>query len=263
MASLMASPCDRHYLGSFIKDVSELDGAVIEDTCPICKRTRDISAILARKQRVDRGFYITAPEAPCSDRCLSALMQKRGVPERYASLSLGAFQAYNASLNQKLEFIRRWLSGDKSTGLLLTGKCGTGKTHLAVATIRELVKTGADAGFIGATAFAMKCQAAFAEQTTPDAIIGKSLHRYIALDDIGTEKPTEFVRTCLFALVDAAYTKNRTLIATSNLSLQSLHESDPRMASRLVELCDVLEFEGEDYRLRLARGRRAALNSAT
>jgi DNA replication protein DnaC len=260
MASLMASPSrDRHVSsGSFIKDKSELDGAFVEDECPVCKRVRDVPATSASLQRIDTGYYVTSPGAACSERCLTALMEKRGVPERYAGLSLDAFQAYNPSLHQKLDFVQRWLGGDKGTGLLLTGKCGTGKTHLAVAAMRELVKAGEHAGFIGATAFAMKCQAAFSGSTTPDAIISKILHhRFIALDDLGAEKPTEFVRACLFALVDGIYTKNRTLIATSNLSLQSLHENDPRMTSRLVEICDSLEFDGEDYRLKIAQGRRA------
>jgi len=263
MENLTTSPSRDRHVSNFIKDKSELDGAFVEDECPVCKRVRDVPATSARLQRIDRGYYLTSPGAACSERCLTALMEKRGVPERYSALSLSNFQAYNASLNQKLDFVKQWLAGARKTGLLLTGRCGVGKTHLAVAAMRELVKAGADSGFVGATTFAMKCQAAFSQDSSPAAIVSNSIHRYVVLDDIGVEKQTEFVRTCLFSLVDAIYTKNRTLIATSNLSLQSLHENDPRMTSRLVELCDVLEFDGEDFRLRLAKGRRAALNKAS
>lgn len=259
MENSMASACEM-LVGPVIRNLSELDGKSIEDTCPICRRARAIPASLARRTPTDGKYYIVAPGLPCSDRCLTAAMMKRGVPERFAALRLDDFDAYTSALKQKTEFIRRWLSGDKRTGLLLVGRVGVGKTHLAVAAMREIVKTGTDVGFTGVTAFVMKCQGAFADDTTPERIIANSVHRYMVLDDLGTEKRTEFAGTCLFALVDSAYAKRRTIIATSNLSLKNLHECDPRLTSRLVEMCDVLEFEGDDFRVKISKRRRIAQN---
>jgi DNA replication protein DnaC len=83
--------------------------------------------------------------------------------------------------------------------------------------------------------------------------------RFVVVDDVACEKTTEFVRQSLLHLVDEVYTRQKTLIVTSNLSLDQLGEFEPRVASRLAEMCDLYEFTEPDYRVRLAQ-QRAKLN---
>ena len=71
------------------------------------------------------------------------------------------------------------------------------------------------------------------------------------IDDIGSEKTTDYVRSSLFLLIDRRYNqmKARTLI-TSNLSLNEIAEQQgQRIASRITGMCRVVKLTGSDRRL--------------
>lgn len=198
------------------------------------------------------GCYREGPAGPCS-RCLLEFMENGGVPQRCLSMRFENFQTSNAKLLTKVQFLQEWLKGERSIGLLLTGSCGIGKTHLAVAVMRELLRIGEGVTFISASEFALRCQGAFQQESSPDAIIKASLRtRFLLLDDLGSDGLS---RDYVTPLIEAAYNKNRVLIATSNLTLKAMNANSPRVASRLLEMCSVLEFLGDDFRLEIAKGR--------
>src|SRR5207253_644612 len=68
------------------------------------------------------------------------------IPKRYAHCTLETFKEKSPVLrNAKArvqEFIDLWPNSDEGRGLLLMGPCGAGKTHLAVAALIEIVKSG-------------------------------------------------------------------------------------------------------------------------
>lgn len=81
---------------------------------------------------------------------------------------------------------------------------------------------------------------ALAEFTQPDML---------CLDDIGSEKQSEWTRGMLYELVDRRYVSLRPLILTTNLSLEGLSTIDDRIASRLMEMGPVVQMRGPDRRL--------------
>ena len=76
----------------------------------------------------------------------------------------------------------------------------------------------------------------------------------LILDDIGAEKPSEWVQETLFILVNYRYEQMLPTIFTSNCGLDELEERiGKRIVSRMVEMCRCISMDGEDWRLKQRR----------
>jgi len=134
-----------------------------------------------------------------------------------------------------------------NTNLFLHGKSGTGKTHLAVALIRKFPN-----GIL------FKPQDIFrslrGKEIDEEAMINYySNLEYMVIDDIGTEKKTDFSFSCLYEIIDNRWMNYNTgLIITSNLNIDdlALKLNDDRLTSRIANLCKIINLTGEDWRLR-------------
>jgi len=153
--------------------------------------------------------------------------------------------------------VKNWANGEQETGLYLFGGVGTGKTHLAVAAMRALIKRGFRGEFVNARSFTLRCQTAFKHKESAREIVDELLHHthFLVLDDLGSEKSTEYVRQSLLHLVDECYTRDVVLVVTSNSDFEALNRLDERIASRLVEMCDQIKFYEADYRAQIAKNR--------
>ncbi|MCA9450215.1 MAG: ATP-binding protein, partial [Candidatus Omnitrophica bacterium] len=81
-----------------------------------------------------------------ADRQLKKRLTKANIPKRFQSKSLDNFKADIDQRRTALQRVRRFVkefdvSAEKG-GLFLLGAAGTGKTHLAVAALKELVEKG-------------------------------------------------------------------------------------------------------------------------
>src|SRR5205085_10686639 len=79
----------------------------------------------------------------------------------------------------------------------------------------------------------------------------------LVLDDLGAEKPSEWVEETMHLIVNTRYNERRPTIFTSNYDDVPDEAGDPnslkarvgfRIHSRLHEMCEFLELDGADYR---------------
>ena len=170
----------------------------------------------------------------------------------------------NASLSDFPEQYHAIAKSDK--GLFLTGPRGTGKTHLAVAIMRyicmaiahrsvsELQPISGMPLFVSAPDLLLEIRDCFQENATNSEreIIEKySSIPVLVLDDLGAEKSTEWSLQTFYTVIDRRYREMRKTIITSNLSIAELSEKlGDRIASRIVEMCDIKIIQGDDRRLR-------------
>jgi len=65
----------------------------------------------------------------------------------------------------------------------------------------------------------------------------------LVLDDFGSERPTDWVLSMLYLLVDRRYENMKTTIYTSNLSLEEIADKfgDERIPSRIERSCKLIE----------------------
>lgn len=137
--------------------------------------------------------------------------------------------------------------------MFFLGKKGLGKTYTMAAIARQLMKENKQARYITVPEFALELRNSFTDsENTEHAVIEKySKVPFLFLDDIGAEKSSEWVIQVLFILIDRRYMDGLHICVSSNLSLDDLsrREQDGRILSRLVEMCDIFEFKGEDRRI--------------
>ena len=145
-------------------------------------------------------------------------------------------------------------------GLMLIGPPGIGKTHIAVAVLRHVVRrTGARGLYYDTRALLKDIRSTYNPVTHTaemDVIRPVMEAELLVLDDLGAERLTDWVEETMSLIVNTRYNERRPTIFTSN------YEDVPdegemnsllvrvgfRLHSRLREMCDFLEYDGPDYR---------------
>lgn len=175
------------------------------------------------------------------------------VPILYRNKLLKDFKGYIDEVRTAKETI------EKGKSLFLSGKCGTGKTHLAVALMVDwLYKTKPEQSkefpqFLPAVEFFVELKNTFDGNGSEKDVLDKySLIPLLVIDDIGAEKITDWSRQSFYTLVDRRYRMMKQTIITSNLSLGDISKLiDDRISSRIVEMGIIIELNGNDFRLSL------------
>lgn len=135
-------------------------------------------------------------------------------------------------------------------GLILYGKCGSGKTFASACVVNALIDQGYPC---------MMTNFARVANTVSGMYAGKqeyldSLNRYslLVLDDLGAERDTEYMGEIVYNIVDSRYRANLPMIITSNLSGEDLKHpkgiNEQRVFNRILEKCFPVEVNGADRR---------------
>jgi DNA replication protein DnaC len=191
------------------------------------------------------------------------LMAAARIPRRYQHCDLDTFITYpNERLLNAVKRVRRFAEEfpvvDK--GLFFVGPPGIGKTHLAVAVLRQVIRMRGARGVFYDTRDLLKVIRSTYDpvvKTTELQVLQPVMTAdLLVLDDLGAEKPSEWVGETLNLIVNTRYNEKRATIFTTNYE-EKEDSTDPdsllgrvgfRMHSRLYEMCDFLEFDGADYR---------------
>lgn len=230
------------------------------------------------------GFQIIEREGreyaePCACRRVLSetgdFLRACRIPPRYEECSLASFEAFNPSLASSVEKCLRYSQGypylgstDEGLGLLFTGDNGVGKTHLAVAVLRELVTTkGVRSRFWDFHELIREIKNSYNPETRTtelqvlEPVVETDL---VLIDDLGAWKMTDWMNDTLFYLLNSRYIAKRPTIITTNyqdVDRETALAADPmrrreflverigqRLRSRLMEMCLVIRVEGTDYR---------------
>ena len=190
------------------------------------------------------------------------------IPKRYQHCTLENFSAYNPSLERALEQARRvprrFPSAnnlrEQGRGLLLGGLPGVGKTHLAVAVLKQVMNSSPARGLFYDTRDLLRVIRSTYDpsiRTTELEVLRPVMTAdLLVLDDLGAEKTSEWVEETMNLIVNTRYNERRLTIFTTNY-VDIPDDTDPnslicrigfRMRSRLHEMCDFVEMDGADYR---------------
>src|ERR1035437_9327827 len=209
------------------------------------------------------------------------------IPERYRHCSLDNYVTVrhgNTHPSQRdarrsaYSFVKEYPVGTDGKGLLFTGSIGVGKTHLAVSVLRRLVvERGVHGLFCDYRELLKSIQNSYNPQvqtTELELLQPVFAAEVLVLDDLGAQKPNEWVWDTVALILNTRYNDKQTTIITTNypdLPAGAGFKADEkgnkpaknedtlgdrigdRMRSRLAEMCVRVKMEGEDFRQTVKR----------
>jgi DNA replication protein DnaC len=186
------------------------------------------------------------------------------IPKRYQHCTIANFAAYNESLERAAAEAGRLAAAFPAVprGLFLEGQPGVGKTHLAVAVLKQVVQTAGARGLFYDTRDLLRVIRSTYDpsiRTTELEVLRPVMTaELLVLDDLGAEKTSEWVEETMNLIVNTRYNERRVTIFTSNYE-DIPDDTDPnsllfrighRMRSRLHEMCEFVVLDAADYRER-------------
>lgn len=210
------------------------------------------------------GFsYLFVPwtcEAECRFDPLSGqferLFKQSGLVKRQLRQT---FENYNAT-NSELVYAQEqaMLAATNGTGLILAGKRGTGKSHLATSIALYVMQHGKQAIFRLVNDLLNEIRQAVAEKTDYFSLIKKFKEvPCLVLDDFGKEKTTDFGLDALYDIVNDRYNNElQTIITTNATDIETLakwgnEQYTTPMVSRVMESgAWVTITKSDDYRVK-------------
>jgi len=212
-----------------------------------------------------------------------ALIAAARIPKRYEHCELSNFDSDFTGADPSIalaqisasHFVQEFNPRD-GKGLLLVGGIGTGKTHLAVGILKELIAArGSSCLFCDYRELLKQIQNSYNDsvQATELQVLRPVFEAdVLLLDELGAVKPSEWVWDTVSLILNTRYNDNRTTIITTNFadepagsvtrspssSLSSARAAareetlgdriGERMRSRLQEMCRIVKMDGPDFR---------------
>lgn len=145
-------------------------------------------------------------------------------------------------------------------GIMFTGTYGTGKTHLACSIAIELINRNIPIIYGTAITLLSKVRQTYDSSTNTNEWELLDLYSNVDLlviDDLGKEKPSEWVLEKLYHIINQRYENLKPVIITTNydritlinrLSTKDNSSTAEAIVSRLSEMCTGVYMNFEDYR---------------
>jgi DNA replication protein DnaC len=142
---------------------------------------------------------------------------------------------------------------DAGRGLWIFGGVGTGKTTLAMLVSRHALEAGRSVAIYSLPRLLAELRSTFdddARQSYTELLDRLAAVDLLHIDDVGAEQTSPWVLEQLYALINARYEEERSVILTTNIEQREdlIDQIGERTVSRLQEMCELIPLFGDDAR---------------
>lgn len=216
--------CEKH--GDFECRTRIYTGTIIKipprpSICPGCMRD-ELIKLQAEKIRIDEDFR---------KRNVERLLDSLDIPNRFLSCTLQNYDPVNDDAQRVLKvcqaYANRWPERlKKGGGLVMCGKPGTGKNHLALAIARHAItEHQSSAVFTTALKIAREYKSTWSKgstRTEDDVIRYFTKPDLLIIDEVGVQFGSDAEKLIMFEIINTRYERMKPTILISNQTKEEL-----------------------------------------
>jgi DNA replication protein DnaC len=184
---------------------------------------------------------------------LEQMMARSCLPPRFIGRTFDNYEATTPGQQRALRILRAYaerFDNLKGKCLILSGKPGTGKTHLAAAVIQAIQpRLGLYTTMMGMTRVVRGTWRRDSERTELDVITELGTVDLLVIDEVGAQYETEAEMLLFFEIFDRRYSAMKPTILMTNLDLEAfVRVVGDRTFDRLRECGHWVSFTWDSYR---------------
>lgn len=245
--------CDRHGEFEQRQRKAAIGNLVTKTECPDCLKERLIE-LQVKQERHD-----AQEQAGKVKRLMDNLL----LPDRFAHVTLDNYEVVNEEASRCLKLCKAYASKwperlKQGGGLVMCGKPGTGKNHLALAIAKHVINQHQSAAmFTTALRIARMFKSTWSknsEYTESEVIKTYTDPDLLIIDEVGVQFGSDSEKLILFEIINTRYEKMRPTILISNLPKDELSVF---IGERVIDRMNdgggcTLAFTWDSYRSRAA-----------
>ena len=207
----------------------------------------------SRGQVTDQSFCEECSRKRYEKERRGKLLERSGLSSRQRLMTFESFSPKNESQKKAVKSLIDYDTVSRP-GIYIYGQVGSGKTHLLSALSQLLMaEHGITVCAVPAVKMLYRIRSTFSPESQEDTdylVKGYSGVEVLFLDDLGAEKPSDWVKEIFYLIIDNRYNSMLPTFISSNYSPKELAAKlDDRLVSRLLQDSIITKLEGKDYRL--------------
>ena len=238
--------CEIH--GPYLAKKVVAFGKAVGGRCPACQKEIDLENENFKKRR----------QLDEDERRIQQRLAAADIPRRFQDRRIATYQAKTPEQEKLLAICDSYAKDfekriELGTSLVLCGKPGTGKTHLAIGIAHAAIQQGYSARFISVMNAIRRIRETYSRDSNEserEVIDAFALPHLLILDEVGQQRGSDDEKILLFDIINARYEAVRPTIIISNLDLAGIAEYlGERAFDRLREGGGkALQFTWDSYR---------------
>ena len=173
---------------------------------------------------------------------------KKKTFESYKTLTTSQIAAKHKSL----KYCKSDFQNKKS--IILSGRSGTGKTHLGIAIMLNLIEQGVNCRYVEYNNMIISLKQSVMDELNHLKEMEKLLNpRVLFIDDFLKGKTTDSDLNYIYRIINSRYLSNKQLIISTEKSMEEILSWDEAVGSRLVEMAgeNIIYFDENSLNYRL------------
>lgn len=183
-------------------------------------------------------------------------LAQSGLPPKMQGMTFDAFERRKGT-EKALDACRAFADsfGASDRGILLAGQPGSGKTHLACATVVAVIERGYRAKFIRCADITYLLRETYNSTDRSEGEVVEPLRSapLLVIDDIGVQRMTDYDKSVIHGLIDHRINYGRPTIYTTNLNASEMERVlQPQTVDRIFSPAntEIIKCNATSYRRR-------------